>query len=284
MIKVNIVADSISEVTGKRITSLECTFPRHILAEVNTHRMLSRNSASSRAIPVKRMIEMVKANPYIPDTFYSAKKGMQGGEPIQYPKFANNVWEGACCAAIRQAVELDNLGVHKSQINRLLEPFMWHTSLITATEWDNFFNLRMHEAAEPNFQILATEMYHAMDGSSPQVLAADEWHTPYVDSSEALSWERLTILQVSVGRCARLSYLTQHGDRDYKADVRLAEKLRTSGHMSPFEHQAQVRHVLQSGNFMGWAQLRKMIAGEEDMLSALPLKNKMTRGTILIVE
>jgi hypothetical protein len=67
MSKINakIVADSLS-IHGDRLTTLLITFPRFILAEVNTHRMLSKNTSSSRAIPFEKMIQSVEKDPFIP--------------------------------------------------------------------------------------------------------------------------------------------------------------------------------------------------------------------------
>src|SRR6185369_7117160 len=79
MIKAEIVADSINE-KGNRITSFIVTFPRIILAEKNTHRVFSRNSASSRAIPFPKMVKSVRENPFIPIAWQKDHKGMQGTE------------------------------------------------------------------------------------------------------------------------------------------------------------------------------------------------------------
>jgi thymidylate synthase ThyX len=164
MIKAKIVADSINEFDD-RITTFECTFPRIILAEVNTHRMFSRNSASSRAIPFKRMVEMVQENPFIPLAFQKDHKGMQGNKYIQNSvslSIRKKQWLEARDKAVESAIQLhtplselykehseyenyiweDEEPVTKQLCNRILEPFMWHTALITSTEVENFFHLR----------------------------------------------------------------------------------------------------------------------------------------------
>ena len=157
-IKAKIVADSISP-QGHRITSILCTYPRFIHGEVMTHRLFSRNSASSRAIPFEKMVKMVEEDPFIPIAWQKDHKGMQGTEYITDSLFADLMkqeWLVARDAAILSAKRLnsgkiatdeqDLLGryepVTKQLCNRLLEPFMWHTTLITATEWENFFELR----------------------------------------------------------------------------------------------------------------------------------------------
>lgn len=139
------VADSICN--DHRITTMLATFPRYILAEFNTHRMFSRNSASSRAIPFKKMVESVKKDPFVPIAWQKDHSGMQGTEYLstEYSHsgyHALYAWGFAKNEAIRMAEELNTLGVTKQLCNRLLEPFMWHTVLVTATEWENFFALR----------------------------------------------------------------------------------------------------------------------------------------------
>ncbi len=143
MIKAEIVADSINKQNNK-ITTFLVTIPRFILAELNTHRMLSKNSASSRAIPFNKMVESVQNNPFIPIAFQTHHSGMQGTEYLNGIEFENAVdnWLLAKNSAIKEAEILYSNNVTKQLCNRLLEPFMWHTVLITATELENFFNLR----------------------------------------------------------------------------------------------------------------------------------------------
>lgn len=145
MIKAEIVAHSLSP-QGDELISVLCTFPRIILAEVNTHRMLSKNTSSSRAIPFKKMVEAVQENPFIPIAWQKEHKGMQGSEYHVDRKHENAVyeWLKARDYAVKQASMMNNDGITKQLCNRLLEPFMWTTMLITGSRegWDNFFNLR----------------------------------------------------------------------------------------------------------------------------------------------
>jgi thymidylate synthase ThyX len=143
MIKAEKLADSQSEF-GDRITTMLVTFPRIILAELNTHRMFSRNSASSRAIPFERMVKSVEENPFIPIAWQKDHKGMQGTEyfDIQHSEIFKSDWLFARSRAIDAAETLNKQGVTKQLANRLLEPFMWHTVIVTATEWENFFRMR----------------------------------------------------------------------------------------------------------------------------------------------
>jgi thymidylate synthase ThyX len=311
-----VLADSLSP-DGVRLTTLEVTFPRIVLAESNTHRMLSRNSASSRAIPIEKLLRRVMDDPYIPSEWGSNQKGMQAGEEVcEESVFDARVqWLLARDDAVERAKDLLDIGIHKQLTNRLLEPFMWHTVIITATEWSNFFNLRCHPHAHPDIRIAAEKMREAMDASTPESLDCGHWHLPLVSCDEfeggatpgirlnadgmstslAAVWEYWR--KVSVGRCARVSYLTHDGKRDPEADIALHDRLLSAGHMSPFEHVARPARlpndfklgslsgeVVESlwwdaspardpknwffGNFRGWVQHRKEISGEADILAA----------------
>ena len=146
-IHAEIVGHSLSP-QGDELISVLCTFPRIILAEVNTHRMLSKNTSSSRAIPFKKMVEAVQNDPFIPIAWQKEHKGMQGFEYLTDPtdiEYAIGTWLHARDSAIEEAKILTGgAGVTKQLCNRLLEPFMWTTMLITGSKegWDNFFNLR----------------------------------------------------------------------------------------------------------------------------------------------
>lgn len=276
-----VLADSVFE--GSRLTTLEVTFPRIVLAEVNTHRRFSRNSASSRAIPVEKMIRMVQESPYVPGEWGSNQKGMQAGEELSPERIeqARNGWLSARDAAVAHAQQLLELGLHKQLTNRLLEPFMWHTAIISSTEWDNFFHLRCHPAAHPDIRITAEKMQAAIRLSAPEALRIGQWHLPLIFkedrevaesffspmSSEAEYWGLLQ--KISVGRCARVSYLTHDGRRDLQADVQLHDSLLVNGHMSPFEHVARPWTLADdpdTGNFDCWVQYRKTIPQEWDRL------------------
>lgn len=144
MIQAKIVADSVND-KGDRLTSMLITFPRMILAELNTHRMLSKNSASSRAIPFKKMVESVKTNPFIPSHWMKDHSGMQGSEYITNQEDIDKCISMHLAArdlAVEFAKAQNRNGVTKQLCNRYLEPFMWHTVIVTATEWENFFALR----------------------------------------------------------------------------------------------------------------------------------------------
>lgn len=277
---VKIIADSV-DVHDHRLTTLEVTFPRFILAEFNTHRMLSRNSASSRAIPVEKRIAAVEANPFVPEAFGLNQRGMQAGESLSDADAASarTEWLAAASWAVAGAKKLAALKVHKQTANRLLEPFLWHTCIVSATEWNNFFHLRDHPAAQPEFQKIARMMLLAIDGATPTVLKRDEWHLPYI-THEDLADERFghdweSICMISTARCARVSYLTHDGRRDLGADAMLGLKLMADGHMSPFEHPAKCHAGFEKhGNFIGWKQFRKFLPMEHDRLKPMSLTGK----------
>lgn len=268
-----VILDSVSRHNGVRLLTLECRYPRFIHSEMLTHRAFSRNSASSRAIPFKKLLQQVIDDPVIPIRWGSEAKGMQQGDELE-PWIAANCradWLRARDDAVIRARQLHEAGLHKSICNRVIEPWMWMTCLITATDWQNFFRLRCHPDAEPHMQLIANCMRVAHSESTP--LERDE-HLPFVvgyDEEELRSsLETLTKLcRISAARCARVSYLTHDGVKDWRKDVELFEKLKQGsgfGHWSPMEHVATTQTakdvVKQSGNFRGWDQFRKTFAEE----------------------
>lgn len=262
-----ILADHLAP-SDSRLTTFEVTFPRIVLAEFNTHRVLSRNSASSRAIPVEKMLARVEADPFVPTYWGKNQKGMQAEQELdeRERRIADGLWEGAKLDAVTNARRLLDLGVHKQLVNRLLEPFMWQTVIVTATEWKNFFALRNHSDAQPEIREIASRMEELYRSNTPKEIPTGYWHMPLLEDMETLRAEGYTEEQlklISVGRCARVSYLTHDGKRDPKADLDLCKRLQASGHMSPFEHVAMARgSKIESGNFRGWTQLRKRLPNE----------------------
>jgi thymidylate synthase ThyX len=286
-----IEADSVSG-AGHRLTTFVVSYPRFIHSEVMTHRVFSRNAASSRAIPIQKMIERVMSDPAEPVSWGKNQKGMQADEELDMlaSLAAQSVWHRAMRQAVAHAREMVELGVHKQIANRLLEPFAWMETIITATEWENFFNLRTHKDAQPEFQHLAKLMKAAYESSAPSAVYGEGWHLPFVTQDELgleIGEESLEAMLISAGRCARVSYLTHDGRRNLGEDIALAKRLQASGHMSPFEHVARPmtkdelwytdpwyaktmpaelqwlaaqRHMC--GNFRGWVQYRKTMMNE----------------------
>lgn len=295
-----IITDSITA-QGERLTTYEVTLPRIVLAEFNTHRVFSRNSASSRAIPVEKQLTRVLDDPFVPVYWGVNQSGMQAAAELddEESDLARREWLLSRDYAVLGAVtlvggeselkdeelqqrvaelrdELQYKGnvlptpLHKQIANRLLEPFMWQTIIVTATDWSNYFALRANPQAQPEIQRAAYMMQDLYQSHTPAVLRKGEWHLPLIQPDEyELPVEQLR--KMSVGRCARVSYLTHDtGKRDPAKDVQLHDTLMGSGHMSPFEHVARpmVDHEFDwsyySGNFRGWHQYRKDIPGESD--------------------
>lgn len=279
MFSAKVLCDSVSPV-NVRLTTVEVTLPRIVLAELNTHRVFSRNSASSRAIPVSKTIERISSDPFVPEYWGKNQKGMQAYEELSSIEKleAENIWMHAKKSMIAAAQSLIDVGVHKQITNRLLEPFMWQTVIITASEWSNFFALRRSPEAQPEIKKAADMMFSVIESSSPVELTFSEWHMPLLDDILDLkkSFTEEQLKQISVGRCARVSYLTHDGKRDPSADIELCERLQTSGHMSPFEHVAKPAHLKSEfyGNFKGWIQYRKTLENEDDFSKTKKVENE----------
>lgn len=284
-----IIADSIND-WGQRLTTMEVVMHRFVLAEFNTHRVFSRNSASSRAIPVTKVMDRVAKDPCRPVVWPKEQSGMQGGLPFNEDgiRACETDWDYARFDALRNANELKEIGLHKSLTNRLLEPFMWHTVIVTATDWDNFFWQRCHPDAQPEIKAAADEMQRAFFRSTPEHLTHGQWHLPYITKQDReevnkmelfgsdvdTSWCAITetLKKISTARCARVSYLTHDGKRDLMEDVGLFNRLSESGHWSPFEHVAtpvSFGSQFPLSNFRGWKQFRKEFP-QENRAAFLP--------------
>jgi hypothetical protein len=239
---------------------------RFVLAEFNTHRAFSRNSASSRAIPIKKRIAAIRDDLAYPVEWGSNQRGMQAGHILNElaTSSSRSVWKAASEVAISGAEALNTFGVHKQIVNRLLEPFLWHTVIVSSTEWDNFFKQRCSSLAQPEIRVVAEAMRDALNESTPNRLEVGQWHTPYIQPDECnlRAYDRI---KISAARCARVSYLTHDGRRDHDLDFDLYEKLVEADppHWSPLEHVATPLSNLEDdpswvGNFEGWAQWRHL--------------------------
>lgn len=253
-----ILADSLSP-AGVRLTTIQITLPRFELPALNTHRDFARNSASSRAVPVEKQIDRVLADPYVPEIFGKNQRGMQSEHDLLDQDGARQDWMLARDSAVFHARAQMGRQTHKQIANRLLEPFMWTTVIITATNWRNFFALRRHKDAQPEIRKVAGMMHEVIAASSPNnksmnaldhgsiTAGAGLWHLPLIydqDIDQILrraddmeGWH--TLARISAARCARVSYLTHEGKRDIDADLALVDRLASAGHMSPFEHAAR---------------------------------------------
>ena len=257
----NIIADSVSQI-GIRLTTFQLKYPRFIHSELMTHRVFSRNAASSRAIPVAKMIEQVRNDPALPVFWGKNQAGMQSREPLTGEELdkVKKWWYTASESAADTAEQLTKLGLHKQVANRILEPWQWMQTIVTATEYKNFFELRVHPDAQPEFQYLASMMKDAYEEATPKPLKFGEWHLPYIQDEERNFWRLEDLLKFSTARCARVSYLTHDKENpDPQKDQELHDKLVVSKpeHASPTEHQATpMRDNGYYKNFRGWYQYR----------------------------
>jgi thymidylate synthase ThyX len=312
MIKAEIIADSVNP-KGNRLTTFILEYPRFVHAELMTHRMFSKNAASSRAIPIEKMIQNVLDNPAMPVWWGKNQSGMQakeelsnaeciefaaesGGKPcikmgkLDHAKF---LWLDARDKAIASVKALNNLGLHKQIANRILEPWFNIRIILSGTEFENFFALRVHPDAQPEIQELARQMLELYNTSTPKALRPTEWHIPFGDKFDEFRIREITYkkirtdlgipdgdelhigditpsiietkLKIAIARCARISYFNYEGKDDYAADITLCDRLFGSipRHLSPTEHVAQAQdNSAFIGNFRGFKQYRYTFADQ----------------------
>lgn len=296
-----ILAHSISP-KGIQITSFELEYQRFIHSEVMTHRMLTKNAASSRAIPIAAMHDSIRQKTARPVFWGMNQPGMQADQEMDdlTKQSAALVWDAARDSMLAHSTVLSQMKAHKQIANRITEPFQMMKTVMTGTELANFFWLRHHKDAQPEFYELAELMQKALALSQPVELYPGEWHVPYVttkrDSHGTLLYSDSSnttlsaheARMVSASCCAQTSYRKNDDsvDKSQKVFKRLIESQPI--HASPVEHQATpmqdpafldsmlvmpgrweegVTHMdrsqqLWSGNFKGWIQHRKLIPGE----------------------
>lgn len=282
-ITAKIIAHSVAP-NGQQIVTFELEYQRFIHSELMTHRLFSRNAASSRAIPVATIIAQVRDNPAMPIHWGLNQPGMQAANTLSkvLTTSAKFVWKQAANSAAFFAEQLVKIGLHKQATNRILEPFQTMKTVMTATCMDNFFWLRNHEDAQPEIRELARLMWEALQKSTPFELKPGEWHVPYVDvyrdfegvllygtrTSKADVGSRVSTfipyengledaLKVSSSCCAQVSYrkLDETLEKAYMVYNRLVES--EPVHASPFEHsatpiQGSVRNILNSLDPATW--------------------------------
>ncbi len=241
----------------KRIITLELEYPRFCHSELLTHRVFSRNAASSRAIPVSAMLEQVRNNPAMPIHWGLNEPGMQAKATLNstLTASAKYLWCKAAKMAASIAEALNSIGLHKQTANRILEPFQTMKTVVTSTEWENFFWLRNHPDAQPEIQELARLALEAIEAATPVELKVGDWHTPYYGDGFWRGNEHKTrvlgcpvldnygftlkdALAISSSCCAQVSFrkLDDSLDKAKRIYARLVES--EPVHASPFEHQA----------------------------------------------
>lgn len=266
-ISARVICDSMSP-EGRRLTTFVLSYPRFVHAEFMTHRAFSRNAASSRAIPSKKIRRAVIDDMAMPIYWGANQKGMQAESELEGWRLAaaQKLWVAVGYLMLGLSWLLEKLGLHKQIANRVMEPWFNITVVCTATDFANFYHLRNHAKAQPEIHELARVMLEAQNQSIPRMLRYGEWHLPFVEDHEVATLGIEKAKQVSVARCARVSYLNHDGMRsDYANDLTLYNRLvgEIPMHSSPAEHQATpINASGRSGNFQGWGQNRKLLANE----------------------
>jgi hypothetical protein len=242
---------------GGKIASIVARYPRFIHSELMTHKDLSRNASSSRAIPFRKMLKITREGMAAPIFWGKNQPGMSAAEELKglalwWAKF---MWYATGHIVLTCAWLMSFSGVHKQIINRMIEPWTYINVMITATNFDRMLKLRIDAAAQPEFQLLANMIKVALANAHYQPLKVGEWHLPWIKDEEKQTLLR-ALKMISAARSARLSY-TPIGDVKISKmkDLKLSEDLLSQLHLSPFEHQAtpcKGRHA----NFDGWSNYR----------------------------
>lgn len=286
-ISATVIADSINA-SGNRLTTFEWEYPRFIHSEAMTHKMLSKNAASSRAIPFKSLLDLILNTPAMPVHWGKNQSGMKAREELDVEEKieAQRIWIEARDAVIAKSIELDSIGLHKQLLNRLLEPWQTIKTVVSGTEFTNLFWLRDHQDAQPEFGELASVAHEAINQSVPTFLEPGQWHLPYVDQSQ--NFDIVTGRKISASCCAQVSY--RRLDDSTEKALKIYDMLGLEStdpefrkHASPVEHQGTpisastvsfdpstwedgITHVSRNGslwsaNFQGWIQHRQLIPG-----------------------
>lgn len=277
-----ILADSVSP-AGRRLVTFDLTLPMFVQPQLLRHRAFSFSVQSTRAVPLKEQIRRVREDPCVPIRWGAAQRGMVAARELEGDDLQRAKEDWAYIARhTSYFVEEHFLEVHQEVAARLLMPFQWCRMILSATEFSNFFALRIDPHAQAEIRVLAEAMRDAMAASTPRRLEVGEWHRPMVDDEDRTWVERghddravLGIPQaqvervlclISAGRCARTSFLQHDGTRKPERDLDLGKRLAGDAHWSPLEHQA---YALadgdeRSGNLVGFKQHRKLYEHEDD--------------------
>lgn len=322
-IKAEIIAHSKRAETGDEIITYKLTFPRIILSEVNTYKMLEKNTSSSRAIPIEKMIEVVEKEPFIPIAFQKQHKGMQGTEYITDKKEIEscvNLWLDGRDSALSVIDEfIDLVGVTKQVLNRIIEPWMWVTQLITGTResFEHLFNQRCpiynveglkftskkdaiglyphlkdmtdlewlqcnSGQAEIHFMDLAEKMYDALNESTPNILEEDCWHIPF--AKEILDGKEfgffVDMIKKSVCLTAKISY-TKIGDENSITSEKAQEMYERLKNSGHWSCFGHIAKCMTDDEYRGWIKGK---IEREDYIVAIPQEthgyNKNLKGFI----
>lgn len=260
-------------IAGVELTTIQLRYWRAIHGELMTHRAFSRNAGSSRATPVKKMLAQVWSDPAGPIHWGTNKAGMQAGAEVGGWRLtlAKTLWKLSGRAACVFAWTLMKVGLHKQVANRILEPWQYINVLVSATDWDNFYGLRCHPDAQPEFQELAEKVREVISTAPAVPLQNGRWHLPYILPQESF-YTLETKLKLSAARCARISIAPFDGDASVKKECERHDLLvgSTPIHASPTEHQAEAASDIgQSKNFRGFIQYRYYVENKDVMWPSL---------------
>lgn len=262
-VKVLAASKASNETYKTSIVTFELLYPRYIHAELMTHRVFSRNAASSRAIPTYKLIELVETDPVVPLFIGKNQPGMQAEEELDEEAKREFIkeWVNTGKMVAEKARELLQLNVHKQTINRMLEPWLPIRVVLTATDFKNFFELRDSPYAQPEIQVLARKMKKAIEETEFKELSKNEWHLPYITdedkefveenyknsgymrlnlSNDIIYYKDAILAILSAARCARVSHaLGGLSKKTIEEEIKKGMELYKNKHMSPFEHQAK---------------------------------------------
>jgi thymidylate synthase ThyX len=284
-----VIAKSYSSTTGIELTTFELEYPRIVHEQLLTHRQFSRNSSSSRAVPTAKMVAHIREFPGVPIFWGKNKSGMSAKEelPDSVKEEALAIWQEAIEANIGFAERLSSIGVHKQIANRPVDTYSTIKVIVSATEFANFYHLRLHEDAQPEIRVLAEAMRDASASVVAQVLRPGEWHLPYINTiidGDTVAYQDTlgTVLTledakiISASCCAQVSYRTTDFSIEkariiynklVKEDIIHGSSVEHLATPMSAEDQPGITHMtrnsdLYSGNFRGWIQFRKLLAGE----------------------
>ena len=296
-IQASLIKHSTHGVTGREMLTYVIDFNRFFLAELNTHRSISKNGLSSRAVPLESMIKTILEAPSVPVWWGKNEPGMKARAELDQKEMeqAQQIWFDAIKDATKHATRMKDIGAHKQIANRIQEVGMVQRMILSATDWNNFFWLRDHPDAQPEFRELARAMFKAKEQSVPDILYPGEWHLPFVHAQRDLldKWtyfdadmqviDEFTAKKISASCCAQVSF-RKADDSIEKANkifdmLHLGSETEPS-HASPTEHQATpmelgfdimsewpegITHMNRdhktffSGNLREWVQYRQLI-------------------------
>lgn len=253
---------------------------------------VSRNAASSRAIPVTKKARDVLEDTAMPLYWGANQRGMQAdgidhnakvtiefmGQELHLSR--EEAVEFGRDAALALAKGLADAGYHKQICNRYLEPYGHITVLVSATEWSNFLALRDHADAEPHMRDLAMAVRAELEKPAMQTLQPGEWHMPFITDEDRERHCEAELVRKSCAHNASTSYKTVDGfDMTMEKAQSVYDGLLNGDllHASPGEHTAKAdfwnlhplnpnlrvwQHPHEHGNFKGFRQHRKMLPNE----------------------